>query len=131
MIGMLVQKVSDTENIYEELRGKAMDDYANSVCEDSMNTAPGRGEEDACSSVSAKGQCADAYTSWADRVSTDDNQSADGCVRGGSKNTNRDTDSITISESDFCITVAQNDENTVLEADLDIRKKKESLLQKS
>ena len=43
MIGTLVQK-----------RGKAMDEDAVSECEDSMNTAPGRGEEDACSSVSAR-----------------------------------------------------------------------------
>ena len=97
---------------------------ADSVYEDSMNTAPGRGEEDECSSVSARGRGADAHTSRADRVGTDDNQSADGCVRGGSKNTHRDTDSI--SESDFCITVAQNEENDVfslLEADLDIQEK--------
>ena len=54
----------------------------------------------------------------------DNNQSADGCARGGSKNTHRDTNSI--SESDFCITVAQNEENDVfclLEADLDIQGK--------
>ena len=43
MIGMLGKKVSDTENKYEELRGKVMDGDADSVCEDSMNTAPGRG----------------------------------------------------------------------------------------
>ena len=122
MIGTLVQKVSDIENKYEELRGKAMDEYADSVCEDSMNTAPRRGrEEDACSSVSGRGRGADAHTSRTDRVGTDDNQSADGCARDGSKNTHRDTDSI--SESDFCITVAQNDKNDVLEADLDIQKK--------
>ena len=54
MIGTLVQKVSDIENKYEELRGKAMDEDADSVCEDSMNTAPGRGEEDACSSIWAR-----------------------------------------------------------------------------
>ena len=79
-----------------------------------MNTAPGGGEEDACSSVLARGRGADAHvyiTSRADRVGTDDSQSADGCARGGSKNTHRDTDSI--SESDFCITVAQNEENDV------------------
>ena len=124
MIGTLVQKVTDIENKYEELRGKEMDEYADRVCEDSMNTAPGRGEEDACSSISARGRGADAHTSRADRVSTDDNQSADGCTRDGSKNTHRDTDSI--SESDFCITVAQNEENNVfslLEADLDIQEK--------
>ena len=121
MIGTLVQKVSDIENKYEELRGKATDEYANSVCEDSMNTAPGKGEGDACSSVLARGRGADAHTSWADRVGTNDNQSADGCATGGSKNTHKDTDSI--SESDFCITVAQNDKNDVLEADLDIQKK--------
>ena len=46
--GTLVQKVSDIENKYEELRGKAMDEYADSVCEHSMNTVPGRGEEEAC-----------------------------------------------------------------------------------
>ena len=54
-----------------------MDEYADSVCKDSMNTAPGRDEEDACSSVSARG-------------STDDNRSADGCAKDGSKNTYRD-----------------------------------------
>ena len=69
VIGTLVQKVSDIENKYEELRGKAMDEGADSVCEDSLNTAPGRGEEDACSSVSAGGRGADAHTSQADRVS--------------------------------------------------------------
>ena len=57
MIGKL--KVSDIENKYEKLREKAMDKDADSVCEDSMNTAPGRGEEDACSSVSAKGRDGD------------------------------------------------------------------------
>ena len=31
MIGTLVQKVSDIENKYEELRGKAMDEYADCV----------------------------------------------------------------------------------------------------
>ena len=44
-------------------------------------------------------------------VGADDNQSADGCARDGSKNTHRDADSI--SESDFCITAAQNEENDV------------------
>ena len=66
-------------------------------------------------------QGADALTSRADRVGTDDNQNADGCARGGSKNTHRDTDSI--SESDFCIIVVQNEDNDVfslLEADLSI-----------
>ena len=124
MIGTLVQKVSDMENKYEELRGKAMDEYADSVCEHSMNTAPGRVEEDACSSVPARGRGVDAHTSRADRVGTDNNQSADGCAMGGSKNTHRHTDSI--SESDFCITVAQNEENDVfslLEADLDLQEK--------
>ena len=51
-------------------------------------------------------------------------KSADGCTRGGSKNTHRDTGSI--SESDSCITVAQNEENDVfslLEADLDMQEK--------
>ena len=89
-----------------------------------MNTAPGRGEEDACSSVSARGRGADARTSRTDRVGADDNQSANGCARGGSKNTHRDTDSI--SESDFCIIVAQNEENDVfslLEAELHIEEK--------
>ena len=54
---------------------------ADSVYEDSMNTAPGRGVEDECSSVSARGRGADARTSRADRVGADDNQSADGCAR--------------------------------------------------
>ena len=129
MIGTLVQKVSDIENKYEELRGKAMDEGADSVCEDSLNTAPGRGEEDACSSVSAGGRGADAHTSQADRVGADDNQSADGCARDGSKNTHTDTDSI--SESDFCITVAQNEQNDVfslLEADLAIQEKEGKLV---
>ena len=49
MIGTLVQKVSDIENKYEGLKEKAMDEDADSACEDSVNTAPGRGEEDACS----------------------------------------------------------------------------------
>ena len=57
-----------------------MDEDADSVCEDSMNTAPGRDAEDACSSVSARGRGADAHTSRADRVGTDDNQSADDCA---------------------------------------------------
>ena len=74
MIGMLVQKVCDIENKYEELREIAMDEYVVNVCEDSMITAPGIGEEDACSSVSARGLGTDAHTSWADRASTDDNQ---------------------------------------------------------
>ena len=89
-----------------------------------MNTAPGSGEEDACSSVPARGLVADARTSRADRVGTDDNQSADACARSGSKNTHRHTDSL--SESDFCIAVARNEENDVfplLEADLDIQEK--------
>ena len=94
--GTLVQKVSDIENKYEELRGKAMDVDADSACEDSMNTAPGRGEEDACSSISARGRGADAHTSQADRVGTDDNQSADGCARGGSKNTEAQTVSVKV-----------------------------------
>ena len=71
--------------------------------------------------VAAFGPGAEAHTS---RANTNNNQSADGCARGGSKNTHRDTDSI--SESDFCITVAQNEENDVfslLEADLDIQEK--------
>ena len=42
MIGMLGKKVSDIENKYKKLRGKAMDRDADSVCEDSMNTAPGQ-----------------------------------------------------------------------------------------
>ena len=96
MIGTLVQKVSDMENKYKELRGKVMDEDADSVCEDSMNTAPGRGEEDACSSISARGRGADAHTSQADRVGTDDNQSADGCARGGSKNTEAQTVSVKV-----------------------------------
>ena len=99
-LGMLVQKVSDIENKYKELRWKATDDDTDSVCDESMKTAPGRGEEDentdACSMMHAILSCS--------RVGTDDNQSADGCTRGGSKNTHRDTDSI--SQSDFCITVA-------------------------
>ena len=45
-----------------------MDEDAHSVCEDSVNTAPGRGEEDACSSISARGRCADARTSRVDRA---------------------------------------------------------------
>jgi len=89
MIETLAQKVSDIENTHEELRGKAMDEDADRVCEDSMNTAPGRGEEDACSNVSTRDRGADAHTSRADRVGADDNQSADGCARGGSKNTHR------------------------------------------
>ena len=51
-------------------------------------------------------------------------KSEDGWARGGSKNTHTDTGSI--SESDSCITVAQNEENDVfslLEADLDIQEK--------
>ena len=74
VIGMLVQKVCDIENKYKELREIAMDKYVDNVCEDSMITAPGIGEEDARSSVSARGQGTDAHTSQADRVSTDDNQ---------------------------------------------------------
>ena len=72
MIGTLVQKVSDIETKYEQLRGKAMDEDSDSVCENSMNTAPGRGEEDACSSVSARGRGGEAHTSRANRVGTDD-----------------------------------------------------------
>ena len=43
MIGTLVQKASDMENKCEELRGKAMDEDADSVCEDSMEHCPGQG----------------------------------------------------------------------------------------
>ena len=44
MTGMLGKKVSDIENKYEKkMWGKVMDGDADSVCEDSMNTAPGRG----------------------------------------------------------------------------------------
>ena len=91
-----------------------------------MNTAPGRGEEDACSSVSARGRGADAHASRADRVGTDDNQKRRRWLSQGrqQEHTHRDTDSI--SESDFCIIVAQNEENDVfslLEADLDIQGK--------
>ena len=111
-----------------------MDEDADSVCEHSMNTAAGRGEEDACSSVPARGRGADARTSRADSVGTDDNQSADGCARGGSKNTHRDTDSI--SEGDFCITVAQNEDFCITDLDIQerqtqtYRRKKGNLLQK-
>ena len=72
MIGAVAQKVSDIENKYEKLRGKRLTTML-TVCEDSMNTAPGRGEEDACSSVSSRGRGADAHTSRADRVGADDN----------------------------------------------------------
>ena len=51
MIGTLVQKVSDIENKYEELRGKAMDEYADCVWALSEHS-PGRGEEDARSMIS-------------------------------------------------------------------------------
>ena len=56
MIGTLVQKVSDIEkSTRNRLRGKATDDDADSMCDESVKTAPGRGEEDentdACSSV--------------------------------------------------------------------------------
>ena len=44
-----------------------MDEDADSVFEDSMNTA--LGEEDVYCSVSARGRGADAHTSQADRVS--------------------------------------------------------------
>ena len=73
-----------------------MDEDADSVCEDSVNTAPGRDEEDACSSVSARGRGADAHTSRADRVGADDNQNADGCARGGSKNAHRRTQTLSV-----------------------------------
>ena len=35
-------------------RRPAKDEDADSVCEDSVNADPGRGEEDVCSSVSAR-----------------------------------------------------------------------------
>ena len=57
-------------NQYEELRGKAIDE--DSVCDESMNTAPDKGEEDentdALSSVSAKGRREALSRSRADRV---------------------------------------------------------------
>ena len=97
MIETLAQKVSDIENKHEELRGKAMDEDADRVCEDSMNTASGRGEEDACSNVSTRDRGADTHTSRADRVGADDNQSADGCARGGSgKNAHRRTQTLSV-----------------------------------
>ena len=107
MRGTLIQKVCDIENIYEELRGKAIDE--DSVCDESMNTAPDRGEEDentdALRSVSAKGRREALSSSHADRVGTDNEQS-EGC---GSENTHKEIDSI--SESEFCVTVVQNEDN--------------------
>ena len=50
-------------------------------------------------SVSSRGRGADAHTSRADKVGNDDNQSADGCARGGSKNTNEENDVFSLLEA--------------------------------
>ena len=88
-----------------------MDEDADSVCEDSMNTAQGRDEEDACNSVFGQGPRRRCTYIPGQQGRHRDNQNVDGFARGGSKNTHTDTDSI--SESDFCITVAQNEEKPV------------------
>ena len=43
MIGALVQKASDIENEYEELRGKATDDGTDSVCAEVNEHCSGQG----------------------------------------------------------------------------------------
>ena len=88
VMGTLIQKVSDIKNKYGEFRASAKD--TDSVCQNdkSMNTAPGRGEEDeindSLNSVSDKGQ---EQTPHANRVSTDDKR--DGCARCGNKYTHK------------------------------------------
>ena len=75
-----------------------------------MTTASGRDEEDeandSLSSVWARGQ--EEQTPHADRISTDDNKS-DGFARGGSKNTHKESDSVTV--NDFCVAVEERDED--------------------
>ena len=84
-----------------------------SVCDESMNTSPNRSEEDentdALSSVSAKGWREALSRSRADRVGTDNKQNEGYARGGGSENTHKEIDSI--SESDFRVTVAQNEDN--------------------
>ena len=91
MMGTLVQKVTEMEKKYDEL-SKAKDS-SDSMCENAekeMYTAPGRGQEDNLSSISAASR-------REERVST--NSKKKGCAAGGSK----EEDSA--SESDFCVTL--------------------------
>ena len=75
-----------------------------------MNAALDRGGEDetsdSLSNVWARGQ--EEQTPHADRISTDDNKS-DGFARGGSKNTHKESDSVTV--NDFCVAVEERDED--------------------
>ena len=120
MMGTLVQKVTEMEKKYDEL-SKAKDS-SDSVCENAekeMYTAPGRGEEDNLSSISAASR-------REERVSTDSKKK--GCAAGFSK----EEDSA--SESDFCVTLQGPEEDVfaLLEADLEKNKNRRgSLLQKS
>ena len=107
MMGTLVQKVTEMEKKYDEL-SKAKDS-SDSVCENAekeMYTAPGRGDEDNLSRISAASR-------REERVSTDCKKK--GCAAGGSK----EEDSA--SESDFCVTLQGPEEDVfaLLEADLE------------
>ena len=107
MMGTLVQKVTEMEKKYDEL-SKAKDS-SDSVCENAekeMYTAPGRGEEDNLSSISAASR-------REERVSTDSKKK--GCAAGGSKEEDL------ASESDFCVTLQGPEEDmfALLEADLE------------
>ena len=118
MMGTLIQKVSDIENKYTELKSRAK--VSDSVCQidESMNITPGRDEEDeiddCLSSVSARGQ--EKQTPHVDMVGTD--EQSDGCAGGDNKNTNKESDPV--SDSEFCVTVKWQDEDvfSLLEADL-------------
>ena len=107
IMGTLVQKVTEMEKKYDEL--SEAKDSSDSVCENTekeMYTAPGRGEEDNLSSISAASR-------REERVSTDSKKK--GCAAGGSK----EEDSA--SESDFCVMLQGPEEDVfaLLEADLE------------
>ena len=109
-MGTLVQKVTEMEKKYDEL-SKAKDS-SDSVCENmekEMYTAPGRGEEDNLSSISAASR-------REERVSTDSKKK--GFATGGSK----EEDSA--GESDLCVTFQGPEEDVfaLLEADLEKRR---------
>ena len=107
MMGTLVQKVTEMEKKYDELsKAKDSSDSVYENAEKEMYTAPGRGEEDNLSSISAASR-------REERVSTDSKKK--GCAAGGSK----EEDSA--SESDFCVTLQGPDEDVfaLLEADLE------------
>ena len=107
MMGTLVQKVTEMEKKYDELsKAKDSSDSVYENVEKEMYTAPGRGEEDNLSSISAASR-------REERVSTDSKKK--GCAAGGSK----EEDSA--SDSDFCVTLQGPEEDVfaLLEADLE------------